>query len=135
MTFRPGESGNLAGRRPGARNKRTILRECLAEVFEGGERGFWRAVAQQAREGDSTAAGMLARRLMPELKSESAPLNVQLPQDMNQAANQVVNLAACGKVTVEGAQALLAGMASALKVKELTDLEDRVRALEGRKGA
>lgn len=135
MTFQPGLSGNPAGRPAGARNKRTIIREALDVVYEDGEQGFWLDVAQRAHDGDSTAAAMLAKRLVPALKPQSPPMDIELAADPHTAARQIVNLAAGGELTAEGAQALLTGLSAALKVKEMTELEERVRALEaGRNG-
>lgn len=36
---------NKAGRPAGSKNKRTLIREALAETFDGGEQGFWLPVA------------------------------------------------------------------------------------------
>lgn len=132
MTFQPGLSGNPTGRPAGARNKRTIIREALDGVYEEGEQGFWLDVARRAHDGDSAAAAMLAKRLVPELKPQSPPMDVKLAEEPSTAARQIIDLAAGGELTAEGAQALLAGLSATLKVKELTDLEERVRTLEAR---
>ncbi len=71
------EAPNTKGRPLGSQNKRTLLRQALQQAFDGGEMGFWLAVVEQAKAGDMQAMQMVARRIMPELKTESQA--VELP--------------------------------------------------------
>src|SRR5216684_3551706 len=51
--FLPGQSGNPAGKRPGTRNRATLIREAFAE---GEEMVVARAVIDKAKAGDAVAA-------------------------------------------------------------------------------
>lgn len=125
-------SPNKAGRPKGAKNKRTVIREALADTFEGGERGFWLAVATQAQDGDMQAMAMLADRLSPKLKPESQA--VALPQPLTgtpaEMAAQLVSAASAGDIPTSTAQELLQALANVVKITEYTELVQRIEALE-----
>ena len=50
MQFEKGQSGNPAGRRPGSKNKSTLMAQAL---FEGEAEELMRTAVSKAREGDS----------------------------------------------------------------------------------
>ena len=62
--YKKGVSGNPEGRPKGARNKRSILRDALENVYNDGESGFWLAVAERSKEGDTNAVTMIGSRLI-----------------------------------------------------------------------
>src|SRR6266851_5456982 len=59
--FLPGQSGNPAGKKPGTRNRATVLREALAE---GEDIAAARIVIDKALAGDAVAARFVVGRLM-----------------------------------------------------------------------
>src|SRR6185312_4159006 len=58
--FVPGQSGNPAGKKPGTRNRATVLREALAD---GEETAAARIVIDRALAGDAVAARFIVERL------------------------------------------------------------------------
>ena len=73
--WRPGESGNPAGRRADAR--RTKVREAIAKAAPGLIAGL----IEQAKAGDVSAAKLLLDRWMPALKPEARPPTAPVPTD------------------------------------------------------
>ena len=123
---------NKAGRPAGSKNKRTLIREALAETFDGGEQGFWLSVATMAKGGDTQAMAMLANRLVPALKPQSEA--VVLPEPLNgtsaDMARQLIQFAGAGAISTSTAQELLSALADVLKIVEITELEKRLAQLE-----
>src|SRR5258708_34129848 len=73
--FVPGQSGHPAGKRPGTRNRATILAAALA----GGEgEAVARVVIDKALAGDATAARFLMGRLCPRPRGRA--IRLQLPE-------------------------------------------------------
>src|SRR5579872_5944734 len=84
--FRPGCSGNPAGKKPGTRNRATVIREALAE---GEAADVARVVIEKALAGDAVAARFLLERLEP--KPRGRAIHLELP-DGESAAGDVVAL-------------------------------------------
>ena len=123
---------NPVGRPAGSKNKRTLIREALAETFDGGEQGFWLSVATMAKGGDTQAMAMLANRLVRALKPQSEA--VVLPEPLNgtsaDMARQLIQFAGAGVISTSTAQELLSALADVLKIIEITELEKRLAQLE-----
>ena len=123
---------NPVGRPAGSKNKRTLIREALAETFDDGELSFWMAVCSQAKGGDMQAMAMLADRLSPKLKPESATISLPEPLTGSPAdmAKQLIQFAGAGTIPTSTAQELLSALADVLKIVEITELEMRLAQLE-----
>jgi hypothetical protein len=71
--FKPGKSGNPAGRPKGKKNATTLFREVIREGFEKQlQRDFnavLKVVIQRAKDGDMVAAKMLFDRAVPVTKA------------------------------------------------------------------
>jgi hypothetical protein len=133
MTFRAGQSGNPAGRRPGARNKVLLALDIIgAEAAKD----VLDAAIVAARDGDMTAAGLILSRVWPSRKGR--PIPVRLPALTGKAADIVASTAAIvesvgvGELTIEEGEALIAIVDRHRKAIETADLEKRIEALEGR---
>lgn len=100
---------NPAGRPKGSKNKRTLVREALQEVFPDGERGFWLAVATMAKDGDMQAMTMLADRLSPKLKPQDPPIALPAPLtgEIDSMALQIMGYVSSGAITPAQAEELL----------------------------
>jgi len=132
MAFQPGQSGNPAGRPPGARNKTTLAIESL---LDGEAEELTRKVISKAKEGDMTALKLVLDRLAPIRKGR--PVEIDLPQvtnasDLAKAGAQVTQHLANGDISPEEAQAVMATLDSALRLFEAGELEARIAALEER---
>ena len=123
---------NPVGRPAGSKNKRTLIREAVAETFDGGEQGFWLSVATMAKGGDTQAMAMLANRLVPALKPQSEAVVLPEPLQGTSAdmARQLIQFAGAGAISTSTAQELLSALADVLKIVEITELEKRLAQLE-----
>jgi hypothetical protein len=74
--FLPGASGNPAGKRPGTRNRKTVLAEALRD---GEDTGVARLVIDKALAGDGVAARFLLGLLSP--KPRGRTIELDLPED------------------------------------------------------
>jgi hypothetical protein len=84
--FMSGSSGNPAGKKPGTRNRATVLRAALAD---GEAVGLARVVIDKALAGDAVASRFLLERLEP--KPRGRPIQLELPAGES-AAGDVVAL-------------------------------------------
>jgi len=127
---------NTGGRPKGTKNKRTLIREALNAEFNDGELGFWKAAAQQAKEGDSQVMALIANRLIPALKSEIQSVEIDLPEGNAVAvavAQSLVVSAANGDLSPDQLGSLISSLATVLKIEEATLLEERVSILEAKR--
>ena len=74
QAWKPGQSGNPAGKPPGCRNKATQM---VMALMEGGAEEVTRTVIDAAKAGDLTAARLVIERLAPPLRER--PLSLPLP--------------------------------------------------------
>lgn len=74
MPFKPGESGNPAGRKPGAKNKYTAFRKMVDPDVPG----IIAKIVQMALDGDLTASKMLINRVWPENAEEISDLRSKM---------------------------------------------------------
>jgi hypothetical protein len=107
MTFKPGQSGNPAGRPRGARNKRTILAEQILDDHAG---EVTRAAIDLARQGDGVALRVCMDRIAPPLKHRL--LEFDLPAlktaaDAVVAADAILQGVAHGRLTIPEADGLM----------------------------
>ena len=66
--FRPGQSGNPAGKRPGTQNRVTMLAE---QLFDGEAEAIVRKVIELAKGGDNTAIRLCFERIFIEICAEA----------------------------------------------------------------
>lgn len=127
--WKPGQSGNPAGRRPDSR-----LAE-FRQAIENDILGVVQTMSFLARNGDVQAARLLLERAVPPMKSEGP--GVVLPA-LGEATgfaakcDAILAAVASGEVTPEVAGTLLAGVAQAARITEIDTLEKRISELERR---
>jgi hypothetical protein len=130
--FRPGQSGNPAGRPRGARDVATRLVEALTQ---GEAEEIARKAVDLAKEGDSRIVKALLDRLAPAPRARFVPF--ALPpldaiEDVPKATAALIAGVAEGEIT-PGEAAELARLVDAhIRAIELAELEERLAALEGR---
>lgn len=132
--WRPGQSGNPAGKKPGSRNKATQM---VMALMEGGAEEITRTVIDAAKAGDLTAARLVIERLAPPLRER--PLSLPLPDTGTvagvSAAQQAILQAVGDGEILPGEGTALAGIVeSRRKALETVELEQRISALEARHG-
>jgi hypothetical protein len=130
MRFQPGQSGNPAGRPPGARNKTTRFIETM---LDGEAEDIARKAIELAKRGNATAIRVCLERLCPPRKDSPAPLEIpsmQTADDAVQALAAIVNAVASGELTPREAAELTKVVEGFAKTLQLHDLETRLRKLE-----
>jgi len=133
--FKPGQSGNPAGRPKGSRNKAVLALEAL---LDGEAEELTRKAIEMAMSGDSTAMRLVIDRLIPPRRER--PIMFEMPKletasDAIKAMGAVVGAVAAGDLTPGEAgemAKLVENFTNALKVE---DLQKRVDAIEAALGA
>ena len=101
--FLPGQSGNPAGKKPGTRNRATVLRAALAD---GEEKAAARIVIDKALSGDAVAARFIVDRLMPRPRSRTIELDLPAgagAAGILAASNATIAAMAAGEITPDEA--------------------------------
>ena len=127
--FKPGQSGNPAGRPKGIKDRRVALRELLKPV--AGD--LVEKVVELALAGDTTALRICIDRLIPPAKEE--PIDMTLPkitspEDCTLAQAAVLHAVADGQLLPGEGQALSALIENQRKSLETTQLAQRMAAIE-----
>ncbi|GGC34037.1 hypothetical protein GCM10011371_21770 [Novosphingobium marinum] len=131
--FKPGKSGNPAGKRPGTRHKVTQAVEAL---LEGEHEALTRKAIEKAMEGDTVALRLCLDRIAPPRKD--APVSFDLPAirtagDTVTASSALLEAVAVGEVTPDEAGRLMALLTAHKALVETGDLEARITALEAKR--
>lgn len=130
MPFEKGQSGNPAGRPPGARNKATIIAELL---LQGEAEAMTRLAIERAKAGDMAALRMCLDRLVPPCRHR--PIEFELPR-LESAADAVSAMAAIaagvatGELTAAEASELSGLVDGYVRALEATEFEQRLAELE-----
>lgn len=74
MPFKPGQSGNPAGRQPGTKNKKL-------EMLRSNDEKLQKKVLDMAMDGDPTSLRIIADRLWPRLRPEAVPIKINAKGD------------------------------------------------------
>lgn len=132
MAFKKGETGNPEGRPRGAKNKRTLIRDALEKVYQNGEAGFWVAVAEKAKGGDTTSVSMLGARLVPPLRAMDNPVILAGLDSgtLTEKADKIISYMGNGDISPSEATTMINAIAALCRVQELEDLSKRLDALE-----
>ena len=128
--FPKGQSGNPAGRPPGARNHATLMAELL---LEGEGEALTRRAIELAFEGDTMALKLCLERILPQRRSRRVIFDlppIDSAQDLGKAIGSVLQEAAGGNLFIDEAEALIGMMEYRRKALETIDLEQRLQALE-----
>ena len=126
MRFQPGQSGNRAGRPPGARNKKTLeMEELLAQRAEG----TVREILDRADRGEPAAMRLCMERVLP--TGANRPVAIELPPintpDDVAAATRVVM-----KALGEGAVSARETINLLTVIERLARLAERVQQMRER---
>lgn len=128
--FRPGQSGNPAGRPRGSRDRALAALDAIgdqnaAEVLQ--------AVVTAAKGGDIRAADVVLSRLWPSRKGRAVAIDlpvIRAASDLPAAIGAVVQAVATGEVSPEEGQAITAILEGQRKAIETADLARRIEELE-----
>ena len=132
MAFKPGVSGNPAGRPKGSKNNSTRLREKLERELPS----ILRKLTALAIEGDTAAAKLILDRALPPLRAEAAVVRVPGVQGASLAerAGDVLGAIVEGRLPPDTGAMILSALASTAKALEVADLMRRIDLLEAKNG-
>jgi hypothetical protein len=122
-------SGNT-GRPKGARNKKTLAVESL---LEGQAEALTQTAISKALEGDSVALKLCMDRIAPAPKDNTVQFSLPSminASDASQAAGSVLSAVSDGELTPIEATRVMGLIDSFRRTLELTDIENRLKALE-----
>jgi hypothetical protein len=127
--FKPGQSGNPAGKPPGAKNRATVLAQAL---FDGEAETLTRKIIELAKAGDMQALRVCIDRLCPPLKAQTAPVQIDIPatDSIGGIAKGFIRAAADGRLAPDVAAQLVSAVGTLARVVEIDELKIRLAALE-----
>ena len=130
MPFAKGESGNRAGRPPGARHKATLAAEAL---LDGESEALTRKAVEAALGGDMAALRLCLDRIVPPRRER--PVNFQIPplksaEDAAVAMAAITEAVAAGELLLGEAESASALVERFVRTIEAGEFEKRLRVLE-----
>ncbi|MDL2207534.1 DUF5681 domain-containing protein [Desulfovibrio sp. OttesenSCG-928-M16] len=129
--FKPGQSGNPAGRKRGTRNKSTVAAQVL---LDGEAEALTRKAVELALEGNIQALKLCLERLLPPVKERSVSLKLPAltgADDLPKLTAVLLTAVGRGELTIGEAAGLSTLVANHGKALECAELEKRIAALEG----
>lgn len=130
--FKPGQSGNPAGKPKGARAKVTVLAE---KMLADDAKEIVQAIIKAAKAGDATAMKLCLDRILPARRArfaiEGLP-EVRTADDVTAATAAILAAVASAQLSPDEARDLAALIEAARKGIELVEFEKRLAALEAR---
>lgn len=125
--FKPGQSGNPAGKPRGCKHGTTKLREAIA----GDLHAIVAALIEKAKEGDTGAASLLFSRTLPPLRPMSETPDVPLPgKTLDERAEAVTAATLAGALSPTAATELMAILSAQARINEITDIAERLERIE-----
>lgn len=133
--FKPGHSGNPAGKLPGTRNKVTLA---IEKLIGDQHAELTKAAIDKALEGDTTALRLCLDRLAPARKDN--PVSIDLPpvktvQDAIGASEAIMGAVSRGEITPDEAGRVMALLHTHKQLVETGDIEKRLEVLEQKQSA
>lgn len=125
--WKPGQSGNPRGRKPGTGHV-AKLRASLADDVPD----ILKALVAAAKAGDAQAARLILERILPPVKAMEQAVILQMPADgtLTAKAAAVLDAAAAGHLAPTQAAQLITALGSLAKITEIDELAARIAALE-----
>lgn len=130
MPFKPGKSGNPAGKPKGTRNKTTLALEAL---LDGEAESLTRKAIEMAKAGDGPALRLCLDRIVPARKDRPVAFDMpklETAEDALKASIAIVEAVAGGELTPLEADELSRVVANFVKAAESADLAGRIKRLE-----
>lgn len=128
--WKPGQSGNPAGRPPGS-GEVAKLRAAIA----GNVPAILQSLTDAALAGDVQAAKLLLERVLPALKPAEQTQAVNIPEGtLTDKGRAVLDAVAAGELAPGQGAALLAAIGTLARVAEIDELTERIKRLEQQHG-
>lgn len=129
--FKPGQSGNPAGRPKGARDRKNVV---AAEFAKEGS-AVARVVIEKAKEGDMGAAALVLQRLSPPLRPQAEKVTFDFDPSLPLADQGTAILTAVsrGEIDPDTGKMLLDMVAAHLGLRDVETVLDELKRLRGAK--
>jgi hypothetical protein len=129
MTFKPGESGNPAGRPRGSRNRST---SALRALIDGEADELIRVLATAARNGNVSAAKVLLDRILPPARCGTGDVELPLPseQPVTAGVDELIRAVSAGEIAPSDAAVIATLLKTRAELTDLAELERRLASLE-----
>jgi hypothetical protein len=127
MTFQPGQSGNPAGKKPGTRNRKTLL---LQELEKDGS-ALAAAIKTAALSGDASAMSLWLTRQEPALRSRSETVEIELDVDASSEdqIKTIMRAIVAGDISVETGSMLINNIEKLANIRAAQGSDDKGQAL------
>jgi hypothetical protein len=123
--FKPGQSGNPAGR-PRDKTPATLLRKSIADDMPE----IVNTLVELAKGGDVQAAKVLLDRVCPTLRPQALPINIETGANLPETGSNVLNATLNGSIAPDIGSVLIRALAEQGKLIELQEMADRLQRLE-----
>jgi hypothetical protein len=125
--FKPGQSGNPAGRPKGSRDKKNVV---AAEFAKEGS-AIARVVIEKAKEGDMGAAALVLQRLSPPLRPQSEKVTFDFDPSLPLAEQGTAILIAVarGEIDPDTGKMLLDMVSAHLGLRDVETVLDELKRL------
>jgi hypothetical protein len=132
MGWKKGQTGNPTGRPVGIPDRRSQLRDLLQPDAPA----LIEKVVKEAKAGDMQAMRICMERLIPPLRQDSEPvqLDIDIGDTPTDTALNVLQAISAGKLSIADGASLLGAVASAQRIHELESIEQRLQKVEKRCG-
>lgn len=133
--FKPGRSGNPAGKAKGTRNRTTVA---LEAILQGEAESITRKAVELAQAGDTVALRLCLDRLIPVRKDRPISFElpaIETPADLTKATSAILSGVAAGDITPSEAAELSKLVEAHVRALETKDFAERLAALEANAGA
>ena len=130
--WKPGQSGNPAGKPKGTRHRATQAVEAL---LEGQAEALTQKAIEKALEGDGVALRLCLERIAPARKDAAVCFDlpaIASASDTVTASSALLEAVAAGNVTPDEASRIMALLKSHKALVEVCELEQRIEALESK---
>ena len=129
-SWKPGQSGNPAGRKPGTGEVAQIRAAIAGRVPE-----LLAAMMNKALKGDVGAARLLLERAVAPLKAAEQAETITLPDgSLTVQGRAVLRAVADGELAPGQGAALLGALGTLARITEVDELETRITKLENQNG-
>ena len=128
--WKPGQSGNPAGRPPGA----TSIHKMRELIGPNGFEEIIEALKERALGGDAAAANILLTRLTPQPRSAPEPIQVNVVGDTPaDRCESVIGSMTAGEISIEQGRLLLESIIDLTQMRQLEALNERLDRLENKR--
>jgi hypothetical protein len=130
--WKPGQSGNPRGKKPGSGELQRLRASIAADVPE-----ILAGLVLAAKGGDVQAARLILERILPPVKAIEQAVPLQLPKGgtLTDQGRAVLTAAAAGELAPTQAAQLITALGTLAKIAEVDELTARITALEGKQNA